>query len=80
MKLIATYQRVSTSAQEVQETIKTQINTLHEFAQKNDYTIVREYIDDGWSGDSIVRPDLDQLRVDAKKKIWEAVLIYDPDR
>lgn len=80
LKRIATYSRVSTSAQEDQQTIQTQLLTLKEFAEKNDYAIIQEYTDEGWSGDSIIRPALDQLRVDAKKKIWEAVLIYDPDR
>ena len=28
----------------------------------------------------LARPALDQLREDAKKKLWQAVLIYDPDR
>jgi site-specific DNA recombinase len=80
LKRIATYSRVSTSAQEDQQTIQTQLLTLKEFAEKNGYAIIQEYTDEGWSGDTIVRPALDQLRVDAKKKIWEAVLIYDPDR
>jgi len=79
-KLIATYSRVSTSAQEDQQTIKTQLSTLREYAKKNGYSIVKEYTDDGWSGDMLARPDLDQLRQDAKEKIWDAVLIYDPDR
>src|SRR3989338_2215947 len=80
IRLIATYARVSTSAQEEQQTIQNQINSLQEFAQKNSYTIVEEYTDDGWSGDILARPDLDKLRQDAKNKQWEAVLIYDPDR
>ncbi|MBI2063877.1 MAG: recombinase family protein [Candidatus Yanofskybacteria bacterium] len=79
-KLIATYARVSTSNQEEEQTIKTQLHTLGEFAQKNDYTIVKEYMDEGWSGDVLARPALDELRQDAKNKIWDAVLIYDPDR
>ena len=79
-KIIATYSRVSTSNQEEQETIKTQLNTLAEFAIKNNYSIVKQYIDDGWSGDVLMRPELDKLREDAKSKQWEAVLIYDPDR
>ncbi|MEX1000311.1 MAG: recombinase family protein [Thermodesulfobacteriota bacterium] len=79
-KLIATYYRVSTSAQEENQTIQTQISAVKEFAIKNGYTIVKEYKDDGWSGDTLVRPDLDQLRIDAKQKMWEAVLVYDPDR
>ena len=80
IKLIATYARVSTSHQEEQQTIKNQKITLEEFAKKNSYTIVEEYTDDGWSGDMLARPALDKLRQDAKNKVWEAILIYDPDR
>jgi site-specific DNA recombinase len=79
-KLIATYSRVSTATQEEQQTIKTQLNTLKDFSEKNNYHIVKEYIDDGWSGDILARPALDRLRQDAKSKMWEAILIYDPDR
>lgn len=80
IKLIAIYARVSTARQEEEGTIETQLSAVREFAKKNGYTIVQEYIDDGWSGDILVRPQLDQLRQDAKKKIWQAVLIYDPGR
>lgn len=80
IKLIAVYARVSTSAQEVQETIEAQLLEVHKFAEENGYVIVREYRDEGWSGDVLARPGLDELRIDAKKHIWEAVLIYDPDR
>ncbi|MDP3725845.1 MAG: recombinase family protein [bacterium] len=80
IKLIAVYARVSTSTQEDQKTIQTQLLAVREFAQRNGYTIVQEYIDDGWSGDMLARPALDKLRQDAKEKIWDAVLIYDPDR
>jgi len=79
-KLIATYYRVSTSTQEENQTIQTQISAVKDFADKNGCTIVQEYKDDGWSGDTLARPELDQLRVDAKKKMWEGVLVYDPDR
>jgi len=80
VKLIATYARVSTSHQEEQRTIENQIASLQEFVQKNGYTIVKQYVDDGWSGDMLARPALDELRQDAQSKIWDAVLIYDPDR
>ncbi len=79
-KVIAVYGRVSTSHQENEGTIETQLLAVREFAQKNNCNIVKEYLDDGWSGDSIIRPGLDQLRMDVKRKIWEAVLMYDPDR
>lgn len=79
-KLIAVYARVSTARQEEDGTIETQLGALREFAQQNNCTVVQEYIDDGWSGDILARPSLDQLRADVTKKIWQAVLIYDPDR
>jgi len=79
-KIVSTYYRVSTSNQENEGTIETQISAVKEFAQKSGYTIIQEYQDNGWSGDTLERPDLDQLRMDAKKKNWDAVLIYDPDR
>jgi len=79
-KLIAVYARVSTSRQEEEGTIKTQLSTLREYARTNGYVIVKEYVDDGWSGDMLARPALDDLRQAAKSKLWNAVLIYDPDR
>ena len=79
-KIISIYGRVSTSNQEEEETIKTQLSAVYEFAEKNSYTVVQEYLDEGWSGDILARPALDQLRQDARNKKWEAVLIYDPDR
>ncbi len=79
-KLIATYARVSTARQEEEQTIKTQEVVLREEAQKKNHTIVKEYSDDGWSGDTLARPALDQLRADAKTKLFDAVLVYDPDR
>ncbi|MES2436989.1 MAG: recombinase family protein [Patescibacteria group bacterium] len=80
IKLIAVYGRVSTSNQENEGTIETQLSAVNQFAKNNGYTIVQQYIDNGWSGDSLARPELDKLREDAKSKIWDAVLIYDPDR
>jgi len=80
IKFVAGYYRVSTALQEEQKTIETQISAVKDFAQKNGYKIVQEYKDDGWSGDMLQRPALDQLRIDAKRRAWDAVLIYDPDR
>ena len=79
-KPTAIYGRVSSSNQENEGTIETQLSAVNEFAGKNGLVIVQKYTDEGWSGDSIARPALDQLRMDAKKKIWSAVLMYDPDR
>lgn len=79
-KLIAIYARVSTARQEEDGTIETQLSVLRDYAQQHGHTIVKEYIDDGWSGDILARPALDALRQDVRARIWQAVLIYDPDR
>lgn len=79
IKFIAVYARVSTSNQEDQKTVEAQLSEVRAFA-KDKYTIVKEYVDEGWSGDILARPQLDQLRFDAKNKAFDAVLIYDPDR
>ena len=80
LKLTAVYARVSSSNQENEGTIETQLLAIRDFAQKSGLLIVKEYLDEGWSGDSLERPALDQLRVDTGKRIWQTVLIYDPDR
>ncbi|HBM46099.1 MAG: invertase protein [Parcubacteria group bacterium GW2011_GWF2_38_76] len=80
IKFIAVYGRVSTSTQEEEQTIRSQMDAIREFAKKNGYEIVQIYEDEGYSGDVLERPALDQLRLDAKNKMWDAVLFYDPDR
>lgn len=77
---VATYGRVSTSGQENEETIENQFMAIKEFADKKELVIVKQYKDEGWSGTILARPSLDELRIDAKNKKWEAVVIYDPDR
>ena len=79
-KLVAVYGRVSSSNQENEGTIETQLSAVNKFVLEKGYIVVQKYIDEGWSGDNLARPALDQLRMDAKKKIFDAVVIYDPDR
>lgn len=80
MKLTAIYARVSTARQEEEQTIKTQLSAVNELVQKSGFHVVEEYIDEGWSGDVLARPALDRLRQDAKAKLWQTVVVYDPDR
>ena len=76
----AIYSRVSTETQEKQETIKSQLDALREYANKNNYFIYEEYSDEGYSGELLDRPALDKLRDDAKKKLFDFVLCHSPDR
>ncbi len=80
IKRIATYGRVSTGRQEKEKTIETQLSAVQQYADDHNYEIVAIYKDEGWSGTILARPSLDQLRTDARKKLFDAVLIYDPDR
>lgn len=78
MKKVALYARVSTEAQEQQKTKDSQLDELREICK--DFHIVKEYVDEGWSGETLVRPALDRLRDDAKEGFFEAVYIHSPDR
>jgi site-specific DNA recombinase len=80
MKRVAIYARVSTEKQEKEKTIESQVEELRRFCEKKGFLIVKEYVDDGWSGETLARPALDQLRDDASKKLFEVVCIHSPDR
>jgi site-specific DNA recombinase len=77
---VAIYARVSTERQEKQETVHSQLAVLRDYAEKNNYTIHEEYVDEGYSGELLDRPMLDKLRDDAKKKLFDSILILSPDR
>lgn len=74
------YARVSSEEQREGKTIDSQIKELEDFARANNYKIVERYIDDGWSGAILERPELDRLRDDATKNLFEVVLVNDVDR
>jgi len=62
IKFVSLYQRVSTSNQEDANTVQNQGMVLEEFTNKNGYIIVDKYTDEGWSGDTLARPELDRMR------------------
>lgn len=76
---LALYCRVSTEEQREGQTIESQIKELEQFATSS-WTIIRTYKDEGWSGSILARPELDRLRDDASKHLFDAVLINDVDR
>jgi site-specific DNA recombinase len=77
---VALYCRVSTEEQREGQTIESQTAELEKFAADKGWTVVGTYKDDGWSGSLIARPELDRLRDDASKALFQAVLINDVDR
>lgn len=77
---VALYARVSTDEQREGQTIDSQIAELNRFAESQGYQVVAIHKDDGWSGTLLARPALDQLRDEASKGAFDAVLVNDVDR
>lgn len=78
---IAIYCRTSTNRQENEQTIESQLWALrNRVKEEQNWTLFKEYPDSGWGGDILARPALDQLRDDAKQKLFDAILVVDYDR
>ncbi|MFA5124741.1 MAG: recombinase family protein [Patescibacteria group bacterium] len=80
MKKAVYYARVSTSLQENEGTIESQKNELIRQIKKDGNILVKEYIDNGWSGGRLDRPALDELRGDLKTDQFDVVYFLDSDR
>ena len=78
MKKVAIYCRVSSRSQEQGQTIQSQISELRDVWK--DHQIVKEYLDDGYSGELLARPELDKLRDDAKTGMFDIVSFHAVDR
>lgn len=79
---VAVYARVSSSRQEQEKTIASQLEALKTYAATHGHQIVSEgeFLDDGFSGARLDRPALDRLRDGARAGNFEAILILSPDR
>lgn len=73
------YARYSSHNQR-EESIEGQLKVCYEFAQKNGYTVVGEYIDRALSGTSDARPDFLKMIDDSCKHGFEFVIVYQLDR
>lgn len=82
MKTAALYARVSTTQQEKEATIESQIAALQEYATQQGYEIAPEhqFIDQAVSGARLDRPALDRLRDLAGEQFFKVVLCLSPDR
>ena len=52
----ALYARVSSDRQDVDLSVSAQLRALRDYADKNDYQIVREYVDEAESGRVMTAP------------------------
>jgi DNA invertase Pin-like site-specific DNA recombinase len=75
MKTVALYARVST----LDQNCEVQLEDLRRYAGQR-FTLYREYIDVGVSGAQRNRPQLDMLKKDAHKRLFDVVLVWKFDR
>jgi site-specific DNA recombinase len=81
-KQVAVYARVSGETQAAAHTIASQIEALHERVATDGCQLLaeHEFLDDGYSGNTLVRPALEQLRDLIASGSIDCVYIHSPDR
>ncbi len=78
----ALYARVSTTRQQEDRTVASQVAALEKAAESMGLVVAAEhrYVDEGYSGSRLDRPGLDALRDAAADGLLDLVLVYAPDR
>jgi len=78
----AFYARVSSEQQATAHTVESQIAALSERAQSDGTSVPpeRQFVDDGYSGATLVRPALDRLRDLATVGAIDRIYVHSPDR
>ena len=79
---VASYVRVSTMQQVHSQTIEQQIDRIQQHVQEKGWDWCSEHIfrDDGFSGATLKRPGLDQLRDKVALACYDVILVTAPDR
>src|SRR3989338_4784508 len=80
MKKAAFYARVSSDLQRKENTIESQIEALRKQITESGNTLVKEYVDNGYSGALLARPALNDLRHDLKTHLFDAIYFWNSDR
>ena len=73
------YARYSCSSQ-TEQSIEGQLHDAYDFAERNGYTILREYIDRALSGTNDARPSFQQMIKDSEMKTFRYILVWKLDR
>lgn len=73
------YARFSSHSQN-EQSIEGQLRICYDYAAREGYTVVGEYIDRALTGRSDDRPDFQRMIADAKKKAFRYVIVYKLDR
>lgn len=73
---VSIYARVSTTKQEVEN----QLLQIRSYCQRQNYEVIKEYVDEAISGTKESRPAFDQLFQDAHKGLFDLVIFWDLSR
>ena len=78
----AFYARVSTTRQQLDQTIDEQLERLHTYCLAQGWAWREEVVftDDGWSGATLCRPGLDRLRDQVARGVVSRLILTAPDR
>ncbi len=76
---VVIYARFSSHSQ-TEQSIEGQLKACYEYAERNKYTVIGEYIDRALTGTSDKRPNFLRMIEDSNKKTFQGVLVYQLDR
>src|SRR5574344_572829 len=80
MKLKAVVYARYSSDKQTEQSIEGQLRECYDYADRNNYMIIHEYIDRALSGTTDHRPEFLQMIEDSKKKNFNYVIVYQLDR
>ena len=73
------YGRYSDAGQS-EQSIEGQRKVCHEFAERNGYKIISEYIDRATTGTNDARPEFQRMIADSAKRLFQGIVVYQLDR
>lgn len=79
---VALYARVSSDQQSQASTIDSQVTAIQERIKADGYILLKEFqfLDDGYSGSTLMRPGLERLRDAVANRLLDSIYVYSPDR
>lgn len=78
--ITAIYARVSTERQEQEQTVQSQLAELKAKVQADGFASSEDFVDQGYSRDNLVRPNLDRLRDLVSQGLVSKLYCHAPDR
>ena len=76
---VVIYARFSSHSQ-TEQSIEGQLKACYEYAERNSYTVIGEYIDRALTGTNDNRPEFLRMIEDSGKKTFQGILVYQLDR